>query len=93
MTVPVPDLDTNSFIYSVQHIRGKHDTTSNSFRYNLTLSKQELELELAPYSISPSIEKRSTYNYLTPINPHSYTHTSGTGIVSYSIAINYRTVS
>ena len=41
--------------------------------------------------VNPEIEKKSTYNYLTPINPNSYTHASGiSGISSYSITLNYR---
>ena len=27
---------------------------------------------------------------MTPINPHSYVDTAGSGIVSYSITLNYR---
>ena len=89
MTVPIIDLDNNQFKHSVQHIRGKHDIVSKSFVYNLTFSKQEMELELSSYVSSPEIETKSTYNYLTPINSHSYTHPTGTGIGSYSITLSY----
>ena len=45
---------------------------------------------MANYTVGGTPELKSTYNYLTPINPHSYTDTTSSGIVSYSITLNYR---
>jgi hypothetical protein len=91
MTVPIVDMQSRSFKYSVQQIRGYLETTTNVFTYNLTLSKQEMTFADANYTINRSPKTISTYNFLNyPSNAHQYTQTSTSK--TYTITLSYNSI-
>jgi hypothetical protein len=89
MTVPVIDLQNQSFGYLVTQIRGSVSPTTKLFQYNLTLSKQEMTYSTANYSIGSNQKTLSNYNYLSSTNSYlNYTDTTSS-LRTYSILLSY----
>lgn len=91
MTVPVIDMSSKSFIYTVQSIRGYPNPIIRAFEMNLTLTKQRIIFTTPNYTLFPAEKTIETYNYLfNTNNERQVLNSDSTAPFQFNVTMSYQ---